>query len=64
MPLDLSVAGVAFKHRLDTIFNNVDFCTSVADNIIESEELAGMSEIVTQFTFPVKVSSHIKKDML
>ena len=34
MPFDLTVAGDAFQCGLDTILNNLDFCTGIAADMI------------------------------
>ena len=37
-PLGLTVVGEAFQCKLDTISNNLDFCTGIADDVVMWDE--------------------------
>ena len=38
MPFSLAVAGDTFQCKLDTIFNNIDYCIDMADDMIICSE--------------------------
>ena len=44
IPFGLTVAGGAFKHKLDIIFNSLDFCTGIAGDMVIWDEEAYISD--------------------
>ena len=63
MPCGMAVAGDAFQPRLNTIFNNLDSCTCIADGMIIWDEKAdGGNNYLTKF-LQAKGQCNLKLDL-
>ena len=56
MPLRLNVAEDVIKCNLDSVFSNLDFCTSIADDIIKQGEQWDGSDHDKHFTKLLQVT--------